>query len=423
LIYFIAGIIIFRQKESDRNLFYYTAGISIAFFTITIPVQLDGNWVTLIWAVEAAILFWIGRTKNTGAYELFSYALMILAFFSLMIGLRVEYHSAGTIDTGTEIIPLFNSNFLTSVLVIVSFVFINIMNANKQFTSPLQQYPELSKIMKFFMPGILLIVLYMSFYMEIVCYWNQLFTSTTVIPDKVSTGSQPITNDNISEYKTLSVLIYSLFFFSILSFVNMKKLKNSLLGFINLGLNAITIGLFLFLGLFALGALRDSYLSQALSEYFYRGGFTIGIRYVSFLFLALTLFAFYSYIHEEFLGTNSQIEFDFILHISVLTIASNELINWMDLFHSEQSYKLGLSILFGVYALLLIVLGIWKKKLHLRIGAIALFSVTLLKLFFYDLASLNTMSKTIVFIVLGLLLLIISFLYNKYKGMIFEDRA
>jgi uncharacterized membrane protein len=90
----------------------------------------------------------------------------------------------------------------------------------------------------------------------------------------------------------------------------------------------------------------------------------------------------------------------------------------MDITKSTQSYKLGLSILWGVCALILIALGIWKKKKHLRIGAIALFGVTLVKLFFYDISHLDTIAKTIVFVALGILLLIISFLYNKYKHII-----
>ena len=71
-----------------------------------------------------------------------------------------------------------------------------------------------------------------------------------------------------------------------------------------------------------------------------------------------------------------------------------------------------------MYALILIGLGIWKGKKHLRIGAIALFTITLVKLFFYDISLLGTIAKTIVFVVLGILLLIISFLYNKYKDTI-----
>jgi uncharacterized membrane protein len=67
------------------------------------------------------------------------------------------------------------------------------------------------------------------------------------------------------------------------------------------------------------------------------------------------------------------------------------------------------------------VYGIWKNKQYLRIGAIALFGVTLLKLFFYDISHLNTIAKTVVFVSLGIILLIISFLYNKYKNQITDE--
>ena len=89
---------------------------------------------------------------------------------------------------------------------------------------------------------------------------------------------------------------------------------------------------------------------------------------------------------------------------------------------SDASYKLALSILWGVYALFLVVIGIWKNKKHLRIGAIIIFTLTLVKLFAYDISHLNTISKTIVFVSLGILLLIISFLYNKYKANIADEQ-
>jgi hypothetical protein len=321
-----------------------------------------------------------------------------------------------------RIIPLFNINFLTSLLFIASFAFINILNFRYHFTSPLHRQRTLIQIMNFILPGMLLIVIYFAFYMEIASYWNQLHEATMVTVDKDVSGTQQYFNENIIQYKTLSLFIYSLLFFTLLSFINILRLKKSLLGLINLGCNVAVVGLFLTLGLIALGTLRENYLDQVLSEYYYRGALDIGIRYVTFLFLGLLLFAMYKYVRQEFLDTDFRKESDIFLHIALLTIASNELINWMDLAGSEQSYKLGLSILFGIYALLLIALGIWKKKLHLRIAAIVLFSATLVKLFLYDLSSLDTISKTIVFVVLGVLLLVISFLYTKYRKVIFEDR-
>jgi len=92
---------------------------------------------------------------------------------------------------------------------------------------------------------------------------------------------------------------------------------------------------------------------------------------------------------------------------------SSELLQWLDIAGVTNSYKLGLTVLWGVYSLFLIIIGIWKKKYYLRISGISFFGVILIKLFFYDISHLNNISKTIVFVSLGVLLLIASFLYNK----------
>jgi uncharacterized membrane protein len=183
----------------------------------------------------------------------------------------------------------------------------------------------------------------------------------------------------------------------------------------------MAILVFLAQGLYTLSELRDSYLTQTMAAYYQIGEFNIGIRYISFAFVAIALMACYSYIRQEFMKVDYKMAFDLLLHLSILWMASSELINLMELSGSAQSNKLGLSILWGIYALLLISLGIWKTRQHLRIGAIALFSVTLIKLFFYDISHLNTISKTIVFLSLGILLLIISFLYNKFKHLISNE--
>jgi uncharacterized membrane protein len=139
LIHLTAGIIIYRQKLADKNLFFFTIGLALAFFTIAIPVQFDGNWVTLLWAAESALLFWIGRTKNTAAYELLSYVLMILAFSSITLGWPGSYHAIGSyhvvgyMQNGKHFAPLFNINFLTSILFIASLI--TISNSLRRYTA------------------------------------------------------------------------------------------------------------------------------------------------------------------------------------------------------------------------------------------------------------------------------------------------
>jgi uncharacterized membrane protein len=70
---------------------------------------------------------------------------------------------------------------------------------------------------------------------------------------------------------------------------------------------------------------------------------------------------------------------------------------------------------------MLVILGIRNKQKHLRLAAIVLFLATLIKLFLYDLAGSGTITKTISFISLGVLLLVVSYLYNRYKEVLFGD--
>jgi len=424
VVHFVASVIIYRQKLADKNIHYLIAGLVLIFITITVPVQLDGNWVTLLWAGEAALLFWIGRTKNVPFYEKLSYPLMLLAFYSIIQEWCYVYDSYHPENPASRITALLNVNFLTSVLFIAVFAFINFLNQKKNYPSYLLPTSAISRIISFAIPAILIFTIYYAFRMEIANYWNQLYTDSAI---KINSENQEYHdyywNYDLNSFKTIWIINYSLLFVSILSFVNLRKLKNQQFGLINLGLIVLALVVFLTQGLYNLSELRENYLEQTLSKYYQRETINLWIRYLSFSFVALTLYSCYKYIKEDVSQRNFKMAFELLLHTTILWIASSELINWMDIFKSEQSYKLGLSILWGIYSLFLIAFGICKKNKPMRIGAIALFGITLIKLFLYDISHLNTIAKTIVFVSLGVLLLIISFLYNKYKHLISDDET
>ena len=416
IIHFTISAIIYRQKLVDKNLFYLVSGLVLVFITITIPVQLDGNWVTLLWAGEAAFLFWIGRSKKVDIYEKISYILMFLSFFSILEDWATFYNGYYPEIASASITPLLNIQFISSLLFIAAFGFINSVNRSKEIIS----IKGLSKIMSFAIPAILLFSIYQTFRLEIESYYNQLYKISEII---INTDENEVyyMNYDLKSFKSIWIINYSLLFVSLLSLVNISKIKNQLFGYFNLGLIVLTLFVFLTQGLYEISELRESYLNQSLSEYYQKSSFNLWIRYISLAFVFTALFSAYKYIHQEFMQRNFKMGFDFLLHTSLLWIASSELIHWMDISKFGQSYKLGLSILWGIYSLLLIVLGIWKGKKYLRIGAMSAFGVTLIKLFFYDISHLDTIAKTIVFVSLGILLLIISFLYNKYKHIISNE--
>lgn len=424
VIHFVVSSIIYRLKLADKNLFYLIIGLVLTFITIAVPVQLDGNWVTLLWVGEAALLFWMGRTKNIAVFEKLSYPLMCLALFSLVQDWTTTYGHYVPEKPATRITPLFNVNLLSSMLFVVAFGFINFLNASKKYTSALIKDKGLSKMISFSILGILLFTMYYAFRLEIANYWGQLFKDSMITLNTDSSQYPSYyKNYDLISFKTIWIINYSLLFVSLLAVVNISKFKHIKLGFITLALILLTLVLFLTQGLYVLSELRESYLEQSLSEYYQRSIFNCYIRYISYALVALTLVYCYKLSRQKFIQRNFNQSFDFLLHITVLWMGSSELIHWIDIAGLTHTYKLGLSILWGVYALFLIVLGIWKKKKTLRIGAIALFGITLIKLFFYDISHLDTIAKTIVLVSLGILLLIISFLYNKYKHIISDETS
>ena len=421
ILHFAVSMIIYRRQLADRNLFYLVSGLALIFIAISIPVQLNGSWVTLLWAGEAAVLFWIGRTKRVVFYEILSYFFIYLAFFSFIHDLSPL---SSIINSGVKtetILPLLNAKFLSSLLTVASFGFISFIERS-DYQAPFRSGDELQKIISYSIAAVFLITLYYLFRCEIAIYWDQLYNSSMI---EISKNGQlipeKIWNEDINNFKIIWILNYSLLFFSLLSIFNIRILHNRGLGVINLILNGIVILFFLTQGLFVLSELRDSLLENTLSNYYTHSAFSIGIRYVSFVFAGFMLLSTGIYVRQEFLKPvriDLLSAFDILLAAVLVWVISSELISLMALMKYPGSYKLVLSILWGVYSLVLIAVGIWKKKVHLRICAFVLFSATLLKLFFYDLSYLNTISKTIVFMTLGVLLLIISFLYNKYRNII-----
>jgi len=90
---------------------------------------------------------------------------------------------------------------------------------------------------------------------------------------------------------------------------------------------------------------------------------------------------------------------------------------------SHYAYQLSLSVLWALYASILTGIGIFRRLRGARMMGILLLGATILKVFLVDLSSLQTFYRIISFIVLGLLLLAVSYGYNRFKHIIFgEDR-
>lgn len=86
----------------------------------------------------------------------------------------------------------------------------------------------------------------------------------------------------------------------------------------------------------------------------------------------------------------------------------------------ENLQHLSLSGTWLFFSIVLMVVGLWKRHRNVRLVAIGLFGITILKIFIYDLSFLETLYRIFSFMGLGVILLGVSYLYQKYKGIILE---
>ena len=415
-IHFAVLFFIKSKKLADSTLFYSTLGMVFTFITIAIPIQLDGNWVTLMWTTQGTILFWLGKTKKISIYEKISLPILGLAFLSFLEDWE-RYSYAVDLD----IHAFWNINFLTGIFAVLGYGFA-VYLSRKHPDPEIQKFSPFNTIKSFYLPALLVLTAYLTFRNEIGYFFDYWYESTSLKGKEIGeTDEFSLYNYDIEIFKNIYLLAYSLVFFGGMALLNFYKFKNKVLG-----ISAIAIGLLVLFaaqtfGVGELGELRYSYINGNSNKYFNVSFNYILIRYPLWSSIAFALWAIFKNAKSIIENTKFHIFLDAVIYISILNFLSNELVTWMDLAGYQDVFKLGLSILWSVYSLLLVGLGIFQKKKHLRIFALVLFGITLAKLFLYDISNLSTISKTIVLIILGLLLLIISFLYNKFKDKIGDE--
>ena len=395
------------KKFPSQGLKYLILVLALSFATLVIPIQFKGSWITVFWSAEAALLFWFGRHKNLLVYERISYAVMVLASISLLI----DWVKAPNIldivnpDKFIYLTPFGNALFINTLLYSAAFGFMAYTHHLTQLANK-----EIYKILSIILNILCVASLYFIFFREI-----SILCDVRALQQTPNLTNNYVAWEALNNFKTIWRTVYSLLFVTIYTLLNIRVFKSKQLGEIQFGISTLLTFIFMTLGLYTFSELRESYLDNPqLSLWF------LNVRYVGIVVFAI--FCYTSYLLSRFLNLKEEMQksLEFVLHLIILWVASSELLHWTELYRSASNYKLGLTILWGSYALFLVVLGIFKRKKHLRISGIVLIGFSILKLFLYDTTHLDALRKTIVFVILGFLVLVASFIYNKYTNKIEE---
>lgn len=417
---------IYKRLPENKQLFYFITGIALTFLTLAIPLQFNNYIVVVLWALLAALVFFVGRKKGIIYYEQRAYFIMFLSVLAILRQFSANIGSTNFTNEGIYAYPFFNLHFLSGLIFIGIYIWLYRYKTRTANEAIIFNNKEISAIVQYFIPAILITTTYFLCYAEIDEIFERLIASTAGFgKHEKNVYSDYYYNTDLNLFSRLALINYTFLYFAVSFLLNKKFIRQVSFYHFNLVGFFLTTVLFILMSLPTLQNLLNNYIDPRKFERYSQGPIYVVIRYFTYLFFAITAYSFYRLLNASFLKSRiafTKIIFEGLLHFSILSVSTIELIGWLQLTGQAHTDKVALSILWGLYALMLIMLGIWKHKQYLRISAIVLLAITLIKLVFYDLRHLDTIGKTIVFVVLGVLLLLVSFLYNKYRSRINPDR-
>ncbi|MBN1251938.1 MAG: DUF2339 domain-containing protein [Bacteroidales bacterium] len=391
---------LYKRKQIDKNLVFLLIGLVLTFVSLTAPVQLNGNYITMFWAVESVLLLWLSQQSGLKLLKIASFIVIFLMIISLIIDWNQVYINP---PYEASVLTLFlNKGFITSIFTILSIV-VNIRLLKND--DDISVFKNLSaESFKLILVVFLIVSLYISFLLEIAYQVSSYYEY------------QKLTN--------VAVSLYNYFYLTVIViWASKKQIK-----YIFEGITIITffsIFIYVFNVIPEYISVRDRYLLGEIQN-----NFSLLHFFNSFLVIVLCYFTWKNIsimLKEQKIFGNIAIWLSIIVGIIVLSVDIDNILlyissNTESISEIErQSHLIAWPILWGVIAFVLMILGMKTNMKNLRIISLFIFFFTLLKLFAKDVWSMSEGGRIAAFISLGVLLLTVSFLYQKLRQLIFED--
>lgn len=393
---FIFAYSLYRNRHADKNLIYLLIGLTLSFLSLAAPVQLEGNHITLFWAAESVLLLWLFQRSQIKLLGYAATVVFALMFISLMMD-WAQIYGVGSIDNIGHMWPLLNKGFITGAVSIAASAIIRQLLKKETDRIVLGEI-RVSGI-RFGLEIFLLLLVYIVGILELSYqsgyYWPAIIAITT----------------GIYNYLFACYILYS----------SRKEAFPLRIG--SLFLAGIAVLVYVYYNDVIIN-IRTAYLAHSVP---------LGYLLLSFVLTATALITLYqTYLTIKTSEKKEGIHiFQWSATIAMLFILSATLdhIVALSLYQPgigkdkllNTSQRTGYTILWGAFAFVLIYLGFRWQSRQVRIISISLFAVTLLKLFVFDLRNLSEGGKIAAFISLGILLLVISFMYQRLKKLLLTD--
>lgn len=393
----------FRQRKADKNFIYLLIGITVTYISLAAPVQLKGNHITLFWAAEMVVLFWLYQRSFIKLFRVASLLVTALMLVSLLMDWGNAY---GHSYVSSPIPVLFNQGFITGICSAVAMMLVYMLMRKEGDTY--YYAPITNKAVRngYFYASALLVL---GFGLSEIYYHFERF-------------------DHL--HQSLLLPIYMQLYgtaFVLAFFLTLGKINKPLPTAIR----------FIILCLVAVVCFSNASLIYRSEELMLTTGNYKVHFWVQLLSVALLLALIYNtitYVQKNIVkNAGNTAVFSWLATtatIIIFSITVRNLFVWFyytneaSIDYAENVYsKAGLSVVWGITSFILIWLGLSRKYKPLRIIALVVFGITLVKLFVYDIKNVPPAGKIIAFILLGVVLLLVSFMYQRLKKLIIDDKG
>lgn len=390
------SFILFRNRKADPNIVYLLIGITLTFISLTAPIQLHGNNITLFWASEAVLLYWLYQKSSIKLMKLTSLIVWIAMMISLFMDLTSTYsyhHLALTIIT--------NRAFITTLFSSVSSYLLYILVRR----DPIPEIYGIA-IVKDFYRVVAFILLFLSGLLEINHQFQYYY---------------PATDLNVL-YMMLYIPVFIYSFNAISAKVNHIKFN----GRLGIYLMICAVAIYLMCMPVFFDTLQNILENKKITTSHFTAHW-ISIIFISLIFYQLARLCQQSFPDGITKPATWILVGTIVLFLSLEFCLLSELIfyseaNSIDIIQTVY-IKTALPVLWGLLSFILMWIGMQHKQRILRIISLSLFTITLVKLFLFDINNIPVAGKIAAFFCLGILLLIISFMYQKVKKIIVSDES
>ena len=388
---------LFKTKKAEINILYLLIGITLTFLSLTAPIQLHGHFITLFWAAESVLLCWLYNKSSIKIMQWASLIIWVAMFFSLSMDLFNLYTGPILYTKAINLIPVIaNKGFITTVFSAVC-SFLLYLLAVKQENEKHVLTPDVFKYAAF-------ILLFSAGGLEI--------------------NHQFLTRFPGTDLNVLYMVLYFPVFIYLFLLIAGKLSSFKLSWEIDAALLSLTIVIYLFCTQKYFDIQTAILIDHKIPESHFIAHW-VGAVFIILVFYRLIMICkdnLQPYIKPVSWFLSGALVVFFSLEICLLIVFIFYLPG-RSIDHIETIYiKTGLPVLWGVASFAFMWLGMRYKTRVLRIISLTLFSITLVKLFAYDIENIPAGGKIAAFFCLGVLLLIISFMYQKVKVIITDDK-